>query len=259
MTVKDFLNEMNRLAPFKSALEWDNVGLLVGRLDSSIEKVFVALDVSDSAIEKAVSNSCQLILTHHPMIFSPISSVSEYTPVGRNLLTMIENKINHIAMHTNFDIHIMGGIVAKKLGLTQWEVLDIIEEEPENRGIGIIFRLDKTMDLLSMAESIKKAFKLPYVTIYGNEKSNIDTVAIVPGSGKDEIEIAVSKGSEVLITGDIPYHHAMDSRALNLNIIDAGHYGLEYIFIEYMGEYIKNKFSGINVICEEIKFPGRVI
>ena len=259
MKVKEFLEEMNRLAPFDSALEWDNVGLLLGRTDSRIEGIFIALDISDNAVKKAVENKCQLILTHHPVIFSPMRRIDESTPAGSNLLYMAEHKINCIAMHTNFDVHIMGDIAAKKLGLPHWEVLDITETANKPRGIGIISKLDKTVELSAMADNVKRSFNLPFVAFYGNEDDRINTVAMVPGSGKDEIGLAAKRGADVIITGDVPYHYAMDSRALNLDIIDAGHYGIEHIFIEYMGEYIRNKFKKINVVCEKIEFPRRAL
>lgn len=258
MKVSSFLEELNSLAPFSSQLEWDNSGLLVGKRDDEIKGIYIALDLTDKVIENTIKNHCNLILTHHPAIFRPINRITDENFLGSYVLTLVENKINYVAMHTNYDVYVMGDIVSKKLGYEDYSVLDVTESSEDDLGIGTIIDT-KDISLRDLSNKVKEAFSLPFVYVYGDLDGTVKRVAIVPGSGKSEIKTAVKLGADVLITGDITHHEGVDANAMGLSIIDAGHYGLEHLFIEDMKQFIDNRFCDVKVYTQPIEFPGGII
>lgn len=259
MTVNDVLEKFNELAPFDSALSWDNVGLLVGKRNAIVKKVYVTLDVSEHALDEAIHLGCDLIVTHHPMIFKSLPRICDDDFLGRYVLRMVESNINYIAMHTNFDVHVMGALVAKRLKLSDAEVFEVTAVDEKEFGIGTISNLETPISLKQLAENVKELFDLPHLTYYGRDDAIIKRVAVVPGSGKDEVGLAIKRKADVLISGDITHHTGIDALSAGLCVINAGHYGLEHIFTEYMNNYIKTTFNINEVYSENTEFPEKMI
>ena len=258
MTVSELVELLEEDVPSKDALDWDNVGLLVGDLGWPVSSVYVALDATDEVIDHAIEKGADMIITHHPLVFPTVNRVVANDFIGRRIIKMVEHHIACYAMHTNFDIHRMGALAEKRLELGHTIALDPCEIDGEydvNVGIGRIGSLlDHPSTLKEYATKVRQAFQLPYVRVYGDEDQVIRTVAISPGSGKSEIVPAIKAGADVLITGDIDHHNGIDAVARNLSIIDAGHYGIEHIFIEYVSMFLKGR-TGIDIYEEEVKLP----
>lgn len=260
MIIKDFLEEMNNLAPFESAYEWDNVGLLVGDPKEEITGIYLALDLDFDVIEGSKDSVCNLIITHHPMIFKPMNRVVSNDVNGKKIIDLVKNNLNYIALHTNFDVHIMWKLVAEKLGFKDFKVLDVTKEENGvPMGIGTVCDLPIPMALKELCELVKEKMNLPFVTCYGQDYSPVKRVAVVPGSGKSEIKKAIDSGADVLITGDITHHEGIDALDAGLTIIDAGHDGLENAFINYMKDYIISHFKDIIVVTKHGDLKRRMV
>ena len=191
-----------------------------------------------------------MLLTHHPLIFSGIKKVTADDFIGRRIISLISNDISYAAFHTNFDVFGMGDEAAKRLNLIDAETLDVTFED---EGIGRIGNVKSSVTLRELAEDVKREFGLEAVRVFGSLDSKVERVAISPGSGKSEIDVAVSKGADALVTGDIGHHDGIDAVMKGINIIDAGHYGIEHIFIDYMASYLSG--DGINIYKEEIIDP----
>ena len=141
MRCSEIMNILEILSPVAFAEKWDNVGLLVGRRDKTVHKVMLALDATDDVVEQAVLQGADLLLTHHPLLFSPIKRITEDDFVGRRLYKLIRNDICYYAMHTNFDVMGMADAAADAMELLNPEVLDVTyEDEIANEGIGRIVR-----------------------------------------------------------------------------------------------------------------------
>ncbi|MBO6214442.1 MAG: Nif3-like dinuclear metal center hexameric protein [Lachnospiraceae bacterium] len=257
LTISQFEELLGKQSPKGSALSWDNVGLLVGSEDWNVETVFIALDATDEAIDQAIDAGADLIITHHPMIFKPIGKVTDQDYIGHRVMKLVENHIGLFAMHTNFDIHGMNDLARERLGLHHTVILDVCETDEDGReyGIGCIGSLDDSTVLVEYAKTVRDRFGLSHVKVFGDPAKPINVVALSPGSGKGEIDVARSKGADVLVTGDIDHHSGIDSVEKGMAIIDAGHYGIEYIFIEYIANYIEEKTKGIKVCKAEKKEP----
>lgn len=253
---EEIIESLERLSPSSFAEDYDNVGLLAGRGDKEVHNIYIALDATDAVIEEAVRVGADMLLTHHPLIFKPLKKINTDDFIGRRIVKLIQNDISYYAMHTNFDVMGMADAAADEIRLKDRQVLHITyEDEIAKEGIGRYGRLPQIMTLEECASYVKQMFKLESIQIYGDPGAAIEWAAISPGSGKSMIEPAVSLGAEVLITGDIEHHEGLDAVSQGLAIIDAGHYGLEKIFIPYIQEYIKREFPHIKTDAARDKNP----
>lgn len=254
MLCRELIEQLERRYPRQEAMSWDNVGLLVGRMDKDIRKVLVALDVTEAVIEKAVAERVDLIVSHHPLLFSSIKRITDETVTGRRLLTLLKEDIGCYAAHTNYDVLRMGDLAAGRLSLTSQVPLELTSDE---QGIGRVGLLPEVMSLHSFCNLVKNEFQLPDVKVFGKGEQMVRKVAICPGSGKGMMEHALDQGADVLLTGDIDHHTGLDAVAKGLMIVDAGHYGLEYPFIEDMAATLQG-FS-LEVEKVKIQFPFQTI
>lgn len=260
MTVLEVLENLSELAPFEYAQSWDNAGLLVGDLSQEISRIYVAVDATEDIIDDAMIKGADMLLTHHPMIFSSLKKVREDDFIGRRIIKLVKNDIALVAMHTNFDIMGMADAAADELSLKRSEVLQIVfEDDIAKEGFGRIGQLSGEMSLKELAELVKNVFKVPSVKVFGELDARVQRTAILPGSGKSGIEDAIKGNADVYITGDIDHHDGIDALEKGLCIIDAGHYGIEKLFISYMKDYIERKLKGISVVTEQIREPFSVL
>lgn len=255
MIIKDIVNKLEQQSPKEAALEWDNVGLLVGDYNSDVKTIYVALDATDQVIEHAIEKKADLLITHHPLIFSGMKRITNDDFIGRRVIKLIENNIACYALHTNFDIYGMGALAQEALGLTEAMPLDVFMGE---EGMGRIGNLREPITLKRLASDVKKKFNLQAVRVYGDTNLKVQKIAICPGSGKSEIDNAIDQGADVLITGDVGHHDGIDAVARKLNVIDAGHYGLEHLFIDYIAYYL-NEISDINIYKEDFENAYKVV
>lgn len=249
MKCKDLIAKLEELSPSMYAMDWDNSGLLVGDREKEVAKILLSVDVTDEVIDEAIREGADMILSHHPLIFSKINRVVATDFIGRRIIRMIEHGICCYCMHTNFDVMGMADAAADELGLLQSEVLMVTyEDDISKEGIGRFGFLKDISTLQELAERVKHIFALEHVTAYGDRETKVAKVAISTGSGRSVIKYALQTDCDVIITGDIDYHTALDSVAQGLCIIDAGHFGLEKIFISYLQEYLKREVPGLATV-----------
>ncbi|MBO5303182.1 MAG: Nif3-like dinuclear metal center hexameric protein [Lachnospiraceae bacterium] len=260
MNGRELIQILEEQSPVSCACDWDNVGLLVGSPDKEVKKIYIALDATDEAIEEAVMVQADMLLTHHPMIFKGMKRVTSEDFIGRRIIKLIQKDMMYYAMHTNFDVMGMADLAAARLGLEESTVLDVtcmVEDKPE--GIGRVGNLLTPMSLQRCAKFTEAVFSLEQVKVFGAPDKVVKKVAVSPGSGKSEIKNAILAGADVLITGDIDHHDGIDAVAQGLCIIDAGHYGLEHIFVDYMKEYLKKHCEDVEIFTQKLTFPFWVV
>ena len=260
MRCEQVIQILENLSPLSFAAGWDNCGLQTGRKDKEINSIYIALDPTDEVITEAVERKADMLLTHHPLIFSPLKKVSQEDFTGRRVMRLIQNDICYYAMHTNFDVMGMADAAADEMELTHRQVLSTTyEDDISKEGFGRFGKLPQIMTLRECAEYVKKKFGITSVKVFGDLETVLETAAISPGSGKSMIQPALEAGVDVLITGDIDHHEGIDSTARGLQIIDAGHYGLEQIFIPYMEEYLHRKMQGVSIFMHRQESPFVII
>ena len=239
---------LERVAPRCFAEKWDNVGLLAGREDKEVKKILLALDPTSDVVEEAANWKADLLITHHPLIFSGIKSVTTSDFIGKRVFNLVFQDICYYAMHTNFDVMGMADAVADQLELEKCQVLDVTyQDEISKEGIGRMGELSRTMSLEECAGYVKEKCRLSSVKVFGDPQKVIDVVALIPGSGKSYIDLAIKKDAQVVITGDIDHHNGLDAVERGLAVIDAGHYGLEKIFVAYMEEVLQRELPDVMI------------
>lgn len=254
------MERLEELSPKSYAEEWDNVGLLVGRPDKEVNTVYIALDATDEVIDAAIECEADMLITHHPMIFKPQKTIRADHFIGRRILKLAKFDISYYAMHTNFDVMGMADACADEIDLLDRDVLDVTyEDEIGTEGLGRIGRLPESMSLYELCDYVKDRFDIETVKVFGDLDRIVDIAAIAPGSGKSMVNAAIKKGADVIITGDIDHHEGIDSVAQGLCIIDAGHFGIEKIFVPYMEEFIRREMPEVKVYTHELVSPFRVI
>lgn len=261
MRCKDILEKLEERWNPAFSENWDNVGLLVGREEKEIRKIFVALDVTEETLAQAEECGADLMITHHPLLFSPVKKITSGDFIGRRLIKMIQSDLCYYAMHTNFDVKGMAQMNQECLGLLDASVLEVtaVDDEGKEEGIGRIGTLSEEMTLEAFARKVKEDFEIPDVRMYGDPAGTLQRVAVCSGSGKSFVKAALKKQADVLVTGDIDYHTGIDAAAQGLFVIDAGHYGTEYGFISYMGRELEKMFPDMEIQEAKVHHPYQVI
>ena len=256
MKCSEVIEVLGRLAPESCACDWDNPGLLAGRSDKEVKKIYIALDATDQVVDAAIKAGADMLLTHHPLIFKAIKKVNDQNFITRRLVKLIQADISYYAMHTNYDTRGMADLTARLLNLQECTVL---EEVKDGEGIGRVGVLPEEMTLRECAELVKRAYDIPNVKIFGNLDQKVHLAALCPGAGKSTMHNALQFGCDVYITGDIDHHTGIDAVDQGLCIIDAGHYGMEHVFMEDVKAYLEKVLTGVHMDCVPVKHPFAVI
>ena len=260
MKLENVIRQMEHLCPPEFAVSWDNSGLQVGRYDQEVRSVCLAVDATTPVIDHAIETGADLLITHHPLLFSGIKSIHDRDHIGKRVIDLIRHDIACYAMHTNFDVMGMADAAADLLRLTDREVLEVTyEDDVSKEGIGRIGKLPEHMKLDDFAAFVKDAFSLDRVRVYGEGSDTVVTCAVLPGSGKEEIDLAVRMGADVYVTGDMNHHAGLDAVEKGIAVIDAGHYGVEKLFVPYMKDYLCRKLPELEVIIAPEEEPCHVI
>lgn len=260
MTLEEIIAHLEHLCPPQFASSWDNSGLQVGRFGQEVRTVCLAVDATTPVIEHAVRQGADLLVTHHPLLFSGLKRIDDRGFVGRRVIRLIQNDVACYAMHTNFDVMGMADAAADLLRLTDREVLEATyEDEVSREGIGRIGKLPEHMRLDEFAALVRDAFRVPEVRVYGPGGGTVVTCAILPGSGREEIDLAAKAGADVYVTGDVNHHAGIDAVEKGICVIDAGHYGIEKLFVPYMEKFFHRKLPALEVITAPEDEPCHLV
>lgn len=249
MILNEIIKVLEKRFPLTNKEEWDNVGLMVGRRQNEIKKIQLSLDVTMETIDNAIENGVDLIISHHPMIFSGVKKINSDTIIGEKIIKAIENNIAVYSLHTNLDSTKDGlnDYVGKKLNLFDGKIIDEINENES--GIGRVYSLGEKIKFYGFVEKIKENFLTNNLRVSGKNLDEllVKKVAVVNGAGSSYWRKAKKMGADLLVTGDVKYHEALDAVEEGFCIIDIGHYETEHFF----GNIIKKeleKFEGIEII-----------
>jgi len=258
MKCKDIITILEQKWPVECALSWDNVGLLVGSQEKEVIRILITLDLTDDVLTQAIEMKADMIISHHPLIFSTLKRITDGNFIERRIISLIQHDISYYAMHTNFDVMGMGRLNGEALGLLNDQVLwETVEGEAE--GIGRIGSISGEQELADFARFVKAQLKIPQVQVYGDDHKRISRVAVSGGSGKSMIASAVNARADVLVTGDMDHHTGIDAVAQGLAVIDAGHYGTEYMFMDYVKKQMEKELPGVEITTAQTKVPFWVV
>ena len=244
-TVREIEAYLYGLAPKELAMEWDNVGQLLGDPEQEVRRVLVSLDITQDVAEEALEGGCELIVAHHPVMncrWHPVQNVRRDTPQGRLLMKLLCGGVSCVCMHTNLDAA-SGGVndaLAAALGLRN------VERLPDGDGICRMGELPEPASLRQFAHNAAEALRTPGIR-YADAGKPVYRVAVGGGACGEYADAAIRAGCDTFLTADVKYHAFLDAVAAGLNLLDAGHFPTEDPVCETLVTRLREAFPDLRV------------
>ena len=219
--------------------EWDNSGLCIGSPEAEVSSVLLGLDCTEALVDEAIACGADMIITHHPLIFSGLKKISPEDQVGAAVIKAISNGISVYAAHTSADKVIAGvsGAMAAILGLVEVEILD---EDGEGTGLGVVGNLPEPVSAEEAVALVKDRFSLKAMRTSRPVEGKISRIAMCGGSGGSLIAAAMASGAQLYISGDISYHNFFTKEGFM--IMDIGHYESEIEIVDILFSLLRKNF-----------------
>lgn len=240
MLKKDFYIKMEEICPNELSEEWDNCGIQINTDREKVERVLVALEITDDVIYEAIENDADMIVTHHPLIFGEIKKIDNFDILGRYLSLLIKKDISVYSCHTSFDIMDGGNndYFGNLLKLKNIRMFNKTDNKFCRKG-----NLEKETTLVDYVDLVSRYLSIDkrFFSLTGNENRIINSIGWCTGGGSGFIADAVNEKCDLFITGDLKYHDAQMAKAMGIAVLDCGHYGTEKIFVDNMGDCLTEK------------------
>ena len=251
MLLREIINSIESVAPRSAQEEWDNSGMQVGDTGRDIQSVLLTTDVTPDVVDEAVMRGCQLIISHHPLLFHGLKQVCGQTPQARTVERAIRHNIAIYSAHTNLD-SVPGGIntrLAQMLGLTDIRAL------AEN-GLGAIGSLPAPITYTEFLSRVRETLSATHVRYTRPAKEPVQAIALCGGAGAEFIEMAIEQGADVYLTADCKYHEFQDADG-RIGLIDVDH----WISEKHARDIFRDILAPLGIQClisEKDKTPIRV-
>lgn len=244
-TIQDVFEELCRIAPLELQMDFDNAGFQLGHGDREVRRVLLSLDVTDDVAAEAGALGAKLIISHHPLIFTPLKSVCDTDAVQRRALYLIENGIGLISMHTNLDIAEGGvnDVLIRRLGAEPEEALDA-------DGCGRIGTLPEPMPLELFLARCKEELGADGLRFCPGGRQ-VSKIAVMGGAGAGSLEEAAARGCDAFVTADVKYHQFQRAAELGLTLIDADHFYTENPIIPELARRLSARFPDVTFLVSE--------
>ena len=237
--VKDVTRVIEEFAPLSIQEGWDNSGLCVGSPEAPVTSVLLGLDCTEELVDEAVACGADMIVTHHPLIFSGLKKISPEDQTGAAVIKAIKAGISVYAAHTSADKVIAGvsGAMAARLGL---ENVAILDEDGEGTGLGVVGDLPEPVSAEEAVALVKERFSLRSMRTSRPLEGKISRVAMCGGSGGSLIKAAMASGAQLYISGDISYHNFFTREGFM--VMDIGHYESEIEIVDILFSLLRKNF-----------------
>lgn len=235
---------MEALAPAAWAESWDRVGLHIGDPDRNVERVLLALTVTEDVVAQAEAFGAELIVSHHPVLFRPLGELRWDRPAGRLIRRLVRAGIDVYSAHTNFDAADRGTsvILARRLGLEECRALVPAAADPSRpRGMGCVGRLPEPLAPADFLDLLRRELGLTHVRHAGPLPAAVARVAVMGGSGGSFLRDAAAAEADAYVTGDVDYHDALEAVDRELWVIDAGHFATERLILPFWQAYLSER------------------
>lgn len=246
MKLCDFIEKIEKRIPKYWAEQWDNPGLAFGDMTREISRVAVALDATVDTVTRANEAGCEMLFTHHPLIFHPVKHLYYAVPPQETLICAVQKNIALYAAHTNWDSSPEGVnvIMAEKLGLKN--ITQLSAAENGSFGIGAVGNFETAKTIREIMALVRTGWKCENITGFGNEEAKIERVAVGGGACGSMWQQALDKGAQLFITADISYHDRNEALYKGLNLIICDHGEMERASLDKLCEIIREE-TGVEV------------
>ncbi len=242
--VKDILTWVDAHAPLRFSESWDSCGLQVGDPEGKVDRVLVALDPGSETLLEAEAKDCQCLLTHHPLIFRPLSAVRPDLYPGALVMMALQKGVHVISAHSNLDVA-LGGTndqLARLLSVQPAEPLEAashLKGERGYMGLGCLGTLPRKMSLKDFAEFVQGVLGGVSMRVVGDLQKSVEKVALCTGSGGSLVEQVLARKVDVYVTGDVKYHEAQRALEGGLALLDVGHFASERVVVEPLAQMLR--------------------
>ena len=246
------LSALERFAPLPLQESWDNAGLQVGLTETEVSGALLCLDVTEQIVDEAVRKGCNLIVSHHPLLFRGLKTISDLTDVQRTVMKAIQQQICVVSMHTNMD-NAKAGVnfkIAEKLGLQQVQFFASKTVDGIEAGSGVVGVLAEPLAADDFVKAVKKAFDVECALCNQLLRRPIQKVAICGGAGDFLLDAALAEGADAFITGEMHYHQYFGYEQ-RIQICVIGHYQSEQFTTEIFRDIILRECSGVKTCIAE--------
>ena len=246
------LSALERFAPLPLQESWDNAGLQVGLTETEVSGALLCLDVNERIVDEAIRKGCNLIVSHHPLLFRGLKTISDLTDVQRTVMKAIENRLCVISMHTNMD-NAKGGVnfrIALKLGLNDVQFFASKLVDGIEAGSGVVGKLAEPMAADDFILKVKKTFGVECAMCNELLRRPVSKVAICGGAGDFLLDEALKTGADAFITGEMHYHQYFGYEQ-QIQICVIGHYQSEQFTSEVFQEIIQEACPGVKTCIAE--------
>jgi len=243
MKIADITSALEEFAPLQIQESWDNSGLCIGSPSDEVTGVLVGFDCTPALIDEAAENGCNLVVTHHPLIFKGIRRITPGDPVSEAIIRAIQKGIAVYSAHTTADKVIEGvsGAMARRLGLQNIRIM----EDEGGHGLGAVGDLPSPISGADAVALVKERFGLKGLRSSAPLPGGIKTVAVCGGSGAGEIPLAIASGAQLYITADISYHNFFTQDGFM--VMDIGHFESEVEISSILFSFLRKKFPNFAV------------
>ena len=246
------LSALERFAPLPLQESWDNAGLQVGLTETEVSGALLCLDVNERIVDEAIRKGCNLIVSHHPLLFRGLKTISDLTDVQRTVMKVIENHLCVVSMHTNMD-NAKGGVnyrIAEKLGLSDVQFFAPKQVDGIEAGSGVTGLLPEPMAADDFVLAVKKAFGVECAMCNELLRRPVHRVAICGGAGDFLLDEALKTGADAFITGEMHYHQYFGYEQ-KIQICVIGHYQSEQFTTEVFQTIIQEACPGVKTLIAE--------
>ena len=252
MKIKEVLSALERFAPLPLQESWDNAGLQVGLTETEVSGALLCLDVNEQIVDEAVQKGCNLIVSHHPLLFRGLKTISDLTDVQRTVMKTIQKGICVVSMHTNMD-NAKDGVnfkIAEKLGLGQVGFFAPKTVDGIEAGSGVIGELSEPIAADDFILKVKKTFGVECALCNELMRRPVQKIAICGGAGDFLLDAALAEGADAFITGEMHYHQYFGyEQAIQICVI--GHYQSEQFTTEIFRDIIQKECPGVKTCMAE--------
>lgn len=235
MKIREIADCIERFAPLRLQESYDNSGLVVGRPDDEVRRALIAVDVTDEVLDEALREGCDLIVTHHPLLFHALKRFNSADCVQRGVERAIREGIALYACHTNLDSapHGMSWRLAESLGVERLRVLEPDSARGEGAGFGAVGELPAPEPTLGFLRRMARQLGCGALRHSAVVSDEVRRVAFCTGSGASLIGAARAAGADLYVTADLKYNDFMAPDGA-LTVVDAGHFETEYCAIDIL-------------------------
>lgn len=256
--ISDIILLIEDAFPLSFQESWDNSGVQIGCANSECHGVLLSLDITEAVIDEAIERNCNLIVSHHPLLFKELKRISDETYIERCVKKAITHSITIYSAHTNADVAPKGLniFLGSALGLKDVELLD--SSNSQEYGLGAIGVLPYPLGWDELQAKLQAFFQSNQIHFNTTPNKLIGSVAVCGGAGAFLWQKAKEKGADIFITGEAKYNDYLDAEGI-ITLITVGHYESEHKITELFYRIISSKYPGIAKVTEKEQNPIKSI